>query len=136
MSKFITMKKSLLLTAFLSLSFFAIQAQVSETVDPKVNQLMQRFTSKNKATTTVSGWRIQLLATTDRQNMENSLRRFENLYPSIPVDWLHAKPYYKVRVGAFATKRDALRTLYILREDYPGAYPVQDNKIRSAELLR
>lgn len=97
---------------------------------------MQRFADSNKSKTNVNGWRIQLLATTDRQNMESSLRRFENLYPSIPVDWLHAKPYYKVRVGAFATKRDALRTLYILKEDYPGAYPVQDTKIRPEELLR
>ena len=114
-----------------------MQAQnVSETVEAKVSQLMQRFIDKNKAQTTVKGWRIQLMATNDRQNMENALRRFENLYPSIPVDWLHAKPYYKIRAGSFTTKREALRTLYILRSDYPGAYPVQDNNIRPEELLR
>ena len=84
----------------------------------------------------MSGWRIQILATTDRQNMESALRQFRNLYPSIPVDWLHTKPYYKVRAGAFTTKRDALRTLYILKADYPGAYPVQDNQIKPEELLR
>ncbi|MEZ4935518.1 MAG: SPOR domain-containing protein [Saprospiraceae bacterium] len=129
--------KKILLSLFLATSIVALQAQsISETVEPKVSQLMQRFIDQNKSKTTVQGWRIQLLATTDRQNMESSLSRFENLYPSIPVDWLHAKPYYKVRAGAFATKREALRTLYILREDYPGAYPVQDNEIRPEELLR
>lgn len=130
------MRKIILCLAFFSCYTFSYAQNITETVEPKVSQLMQRFADSNKSKTNVNGWRIQLLATTDRQNMESSLRRFENLYPSIPVDWLHAKPYYKVRVGAFATKRDALRTLYILKEDYPGAYPVQDTKIRPEELLR
>ncbi len=130
------MKKTILLLLLVP-AFTFLQAQnVTETVEPGVGKLMQRFIDQNQAKTTVRGWRIQLLATTDRQNMESSLRRFENLYPSIPVDWLHAKPYYKIRAGAFANKREALRTLYILREDYPGAYPVQDNDIRPEELLR
>jgi hypothetical protein len=131
------MKKNLFLLVFLFGAAITINAQsVTEKVDTRVGQLMERFINQNKSTTTVNGWRIQILATTDRQNMETSLRKFGNLYPSVPVDWLHTKPYYKVRAGAFATKRDALRTLYILKEDYPGAYPVQDNKIRPEELLR
>ena len=133
------MKKIILsLLAFLCISTFAtLRAQgVSETVDGKVKLLMERFEDNNKSKSTVTGWRIQIMATTDRQRMEAALRRFENLYPSIPADWLHAKPYYKVRAGAFATKRDALRTLYILKQDYPGAYPVQDSQIRPEELLR
>lgn len=130
---------SLLIVTFLSL-FICLQANaqgsVNETVEPNVTKLMDRFIEQNQATTTVSGWRIQILATTDRQRMEQALRQFENLYPSVPADWLHAKPYYKIRAGAFANKRDALRTLYILKRDYPAAYPVQDNKIRPEELLR
>ena len=129
--------RKIILCLSLLFSFIYLNAQsVTETVEPKVDQLMERFIDGNKAQTTVSGWRIQILATTDRQNMESALRRFENLYPSIPVDWVHAKPYYKVQAGAFSTKREALRTLYILKPDYPGAYPVQDNKIRPEELLR
>jgi len=117
--------------------FSALNAQgVTETVEPKVSQLMAKFIDQNKSMTTVKGWRIQILATNDRQKMEAALRDFENLYPSIPADWFHAKPYYKIRVGAFSSKRDALQTLYILKQDYPGAYPVQDNEIRPAELLR
>ena len=130
------MKNFILSLSFLFF-FVSLQAQsITESVDSKVVQLMERFVDQNKSQPTVSGWRIQILATNDRQNMESALRRFEYLYPSIPADWVHTKPYYKVRAGAFATKRDALRTLYILKEDYPGAYPVQDNQIRPEELLR
>ncbi|MEO1261366.1 MAG: SPOR domain-containing protein [Bacteroidota bacterium] len=130
------MRKIILCLSFLFSVVYIHAQSITETVEPKVDQLMNRFIDKNKAQTTVNGWRIQILATTDRQNMENALRRFENLYPSIAVDWVHAKPYYKVQAGAFATKTEALRTLYILKPDYPGAYPVQDNKIRPEELLR
>ena len=132
-----TMKKILLSLLLLS-TFSGLQAQgtVSETVEPQVERLMQRFVNQNRSKPTVKGWRIQILATTDRQRMEEALHKFERLYPSVHADWLHAKPYYKVRAGAFATKRDALRTLYILKQDYPAAYPVQDNKIRPGELLK
>lgn len=134
------MKKILLVAfAFLSFSFIMdaeAQGSVTETVEPKVAQLMNRFVRLNRVTTAVSGWRIQILATTDRQRMEQSLREFQALYPSVSADWVHAKPYFKIRAGAFTNKRDALQTLYILKRDYPAAYPVQDNAIRPEELLK
>ncbi len=112
------------------------QGKVSETVDPKVAQLMKTFVDNNNATTTIKGWRIQILASTDRQRVENALYQFKALYPNVPADWVHAKPYYKIRAGAFSSKREALRTLYILKQDYPAAYPVQDDDIKPQELLR
>ena len=132
------MKKLLLCAVLFLVSFFAAQAQgvINEKVEPNIASLMTRFVELNKATPTLKGWRIQILATTDRQRMEDALRQFGSLYPSIPADWVHSKPYYKVRAGAFTSKRDALRTLYILKRDYPTAYPVQDDQIKPEELLR
>jgi sporulation related protein len=126
---------------FLSCSIFfcslvQAQGQVSETIDPKVAQLIKTFVDNNNAATTLKGWRIQILASTDRQRVENALYQFQALYPNVPADWVHAKPYYKIRAGAFTSKREALRTLYILKPDYPAAYPVQDNAIKPQELLR
>ncbi len=112
------------------------QGSVKENVEQSIVTLMSRFTELNKSTPYVKGWRIQILATTDRQRMEDALRQFGSLYPNIPSDWVHTKPYYKVRAGAFTTKRDALRVLYILKRDYPTAYPVQDDQIKPEELLR
>lgn len=76
------------------------------------------------------------MATTDRQRMENALGQFQALYPWVASSWVHTKPYYKIRAGAFASKRDALRTLYLLKRDYPAAYPIQDIEIKPEELLR
>lgn len=130
--------RKLILAAFLlisGISFAMGQGRVNEKVEPKVADLMKLFTDINKSTKTVKGWRIQLLATTDRDRMETALRQFESLYPNILVDWVHAKPYYKLRAGAFSSKREALQTLYVLKPDYPTAYPVSDNEIKPIELL-
>lgn len=108
--------------------------QVKET--PEVTRIMTRFVASNKASTTVNGWRVQLLATTDRQRMESVQQSFQYRYPNIPVDWVHNKPYYKLRAGAFTNKMDAQRLRYILERDYDGLYLVFDDNINVRELLR
>ncbi len=111
------------------------QGRISIEYEAGVETLVNKFVELNKATEFISGWRIQLLATTDRVRMEDALRNFRFLYPHVPVDWVHSKPYYKIRAGAFARKQDAIRLLYILKQDYPAAYPAQDDHIRPEELL-
>ncbi len=132
-----TMRRLILLAFFLPAGFFFARAQgtISEKLEPKVADLIKLYTDTNKAAKFVKGWRIQLLATTDRDRAETSLQQLQSRYPNIAADWIHAKPYYKLRAGAFTSKRDALQMLYLLKLDYPTAYPVQDNEIKPVELL-
>lgn len=103
--------------------------------DPVIIQMMDVYTQTNKSRKTVEGWRIQLLATPDRQNLDRSMQTFQFRYPTLYADWVHHNPYYKIRVGAFSSKLDALRLYYLLKPDYPGAYLVADNQIKPQELL-
>ncbi len=103
--------------------------------EPKIRQMMDAFIANNKAKDAVEGWRIEILATTSRQEMDRVMESFQNKYPELPIDWVHANPYFKVRVGAFADKMEATRMLHALKEDYPAAYRVMDNKMRPEELL-
>ena len=131
--------KKYFLPILLLLGFAAVsqaQGNVTEKVDPAVASLMKRYVDGNKSTKTISGWRIQLMATTDRQKVEDALKKFESLYPNINADWVQSKPYYKLRAGAFTTKRDAIATQYLLKNDYPTAYPVQDGEIKPEELTK
>ncbi|MBI1225203.1 MAG: hypothetical protein GC192_08170 [Bacteroidetes bacterium] len=132
------MKKYILPFALLAICYTSIQAQgnITEKVDPSVASLMKRFVDINKSTQTVSGWRIQILATTDRQRVEEALNKFESLYPNISADWIQSKPYYKLRAGAYVSKRDAIAAQYLLKNDYPTAYPVTDNEIKPEELIK
>ena len=102
--------------------------------DPIVTQMMDKFVEKNKQKKTSAGWRVQIASTTDRRQMDETLKKFQQDYPEIPIAWVHAKPYYQVRAGAFKTKLESLRLLSLLKPEYPEAYPVADTNIKQSEL--
>jgi hypothetical protein len=93
----------------------------------KVKSLMSAYIQKNKANSTIRGWRIQILSTTDRKEMENTRSRFISFYPSIPNNWKHVSPYYQIRVGAFRSKEEMQELLYELKKDFPASISVQDD---------
>lgn len=129
------MKKLVFLLAIISSCTVTITAQnITLNEQAAISQMMQRFVEINRATIAVDGWRIQLLATTDRTKMDSAMRNFQSRYPNIAVDWVHERPYYKLRAGAFTSKLEATRVLYSLKKDYPSAYPAQDKNIRPQEL--
>ena len=103
--------------------------------DEPIGQMMERFAELNKSRKFVPGWRVQILATADRSRLETVKQSFQYRYPNIPVDWMHNKPYYKLRAGAFSTKLEAMRLKFILEQDYPGIYLVKDDKIQPEELI-
>lgn len=111
------------------------QNKVTIVEDPAVTKMMEQYSQEHKALQAVEGWRVQILATPDRQNLDRSLQTFQSRFPSLTADWVHHNPYYKIRVGAFTTKLEALRLLYLLKPEYPGAYLVADNKMKPSELL-
>jgi len=115
------MKK--IVNLLLGILFFcaASQAQVQITEDAAVASLVQRHMDQSRMSTTISGWRIQLLATTDRRKVENEESKFIQRYPLIQVNWVHSKPYYKLKAGAFANRLDATRLLKDFKKYYPSA---------------
>jgi len=129
------MKKIIIiLVAFLSMTSSAFSQNVIIKETPGITQLVEKHIELNRATLTIDGWRIQLFATTDRSKLEGARGTFINRYPNMPVDWVHASPWYRLRAGAFATKLDATRTLNSLKIYYPDAYLAKD-KIKTSELL-
>jgi hypothetical protein len=102
---------------------------------PEVDRIMQGYTSTNRSTTTVRGWRLQILSTSDRERMEQTRNTFRMQFPYIPVSYVHNRPYYLLRVGAFTDQRDAIRIQYLIRPFFPSTYLVQDNEIKVTELF-
>ena len=120
--------------ALLTISCLAISQNIIVNETSAITQLVEKHIELNRATSTINGWRIQLFATTDRSKLEGARGTFINRYPNIPVDWVHASPWYRLRAGAFATKLDATRMLNSLKIYYPDAYLAKD-KIKTSELL-
>lgn len=124
---------------FFFLVFFSARTASAQNVkveeEAVVTQMMEQFVNVNKSQEFVEGWRVQILATTDRQKLESARAAFSYRYPSIASNWEHSKPYYKLKAGAFTSKLETLRLLYLLKSEYPGAYLVKDNKISPEELI-
>ena len=129
------MKKIIVtLATLLLITSFGISQNIIVKETPGITQLVEKHIELNRATLTIDGWRIQLFATTDRSKLEGARGTFINRYPNMPVDWVHASPWYRLRAGAFATKLEATRTLNSLKIYYPDAYLAKD-KIKTSELL-
>jgi len=132
-----TMKKIIVLPIFLTFTF-SVFAQINVHVreDNTISRMMYHMVQNNQLDEGVSGWRIQVLATTDRRKLEDVKEKFQRTYPEVNVDWKHDKPYYKLRAGAFSSKLEAARLLYRLKREFPSAYPAKDNNINPREFIQ
>ena len=127
---------ALLFFLFLTAAPAVLPAQtVSITTEPGIDQLLGLFMDQSETETKVDGWRVQILATTDRNRLNTVESEFKVNYPSVPVDWVHTKPYYKLRAGAFQTKQEAERLKFTLNRQFEGVYLVKD-QVGESELLR
>ena len=112
----------------------SLSAQVVINEEPSVTRLMQVYKSNNVQETMIRAWRIQIIATTDRSQMDAANRKFERIYPHIDYSWQHNPPYYQVQVGAYEKKEDLEAFLLQLKRDFPSAVPIQDD-IKKTDLL-
>jgi len=107
----------------------------SQIMEPApVSDLMEQWKNYNLDHHEVRGWRIQLLATVDRRQVETAQRTFENRYPEYPTHVASNQPYFHLKTGAFLTTQKAQAFLKKLQHDYPAAIIVED-EIKSEELL-
>jgi len=102
--------------------------------DPKVTQVMNNWISGNRANPRIEGWRVQIMASTDRAQVEQARNRFRTEYPEVAATSVQEQPYYKLRVGAFRNKQQALAFIAILT-GWPGAYPAKDANIHPRDFL-
>ena len=74
---------------------------------------------------TVQGFRIQILTTQDKAAADERAAEAEAAWGT-PVEVAWKAPYYRVRVGAFASRSAAQSTLGAVQQQYPDAFLVPD----------
>ena len=95
----------------------------------EVKQAMTQYVAKN-ASKSLSGYRIRVFydnspqARTRSEAIENSLLE---QYPGHKVYRSFESPNYKVLIGNFRSKDEALRMFNALKKTYPTAYIIKDN---------
>ena len=95
----------------------------------EVKQAMAQYVGKN-ASKSISGYRIRVFydntpqARTRSEAIENALME---QYPEHKVYRSFESPNYKVLIGNFRSKDEALRIFNALKKTYPTAYIIKDN---------
>lgn len=75
---------------------------------------------------TFQGFRIQVHFGSDRTGAASAKTDFSLKYPSYTVYLTYQQPYFKVCVGDFRTKLEAVSALNKIKKDYPGAFVMRD----------
>ncbi|MEN0046473.1 MAG: SPOR domain-containing protein [Bacteroidota bacterium] len=122
-------------TLLFTFALSVAKAQVVVNEPATISDMLDRYVQLNKRSSKVTGWRILIHATRNRVEMENVLRKFQFNYPNINATWVHDRPYYKVRAGAFESKLEAQRLLHVIRRDYPDASTIRDTNMNMGELI-
>lgn len=103
--------------------------------DVKINQTeyvkdaMRRQVADN-ASRTLSGYRVRIFfdnKQTARVESEETLKRFESMYHDVVAYRTYANPYFKVTVGDFRTRSEAVKLLERIKGAFPSAFVVKEN---------
>ena len=92
------------------------------------NSIRRHISSNAKRTST--GYRVRIFfdnRQTARNESENTLKRFKQLFPEVAAYRIYANPYFKVTVGDFRTKTEAMSLLTRIKGAFPSAFVVKES---------
>ena len=81
------------------------------------------------ASRTVSGYRVRIFfdnKKTARAESEETLKRFESMYHDVKAYRIYSNPYFKVTVGDFRTRSEAMELLTRIKPSFPSAFIVKE----------
>ena len=93
-----------------------------------LGSMRQHISSNVKRT--LSGYRVRIFfdnKQSARTESEKTLKQFKELYPGVAAYHIYANPYFKVTVGDFRTKSEAMALLTRIKGAFPNAFVVKEN---------
>jgi hypothetical protein len=92
------------------------------------NALRKQIQDNSKRT--MNGYRVRIFfdnKQTARAESEETIKRFEDIYHDVKAYRTYANPYFKVTVGDFRTKSEAMELLSRIKREFPSAFVVKEN---------
>lgn len=89
-----------------------------------INDLVSKYKKILRAQGGVEGWRIQIAFKAKREDILTKQAKFTRLYPKIPAQIIFDSPYYKLTVGNFRYRNQALKIQDKIKKSFPAAHPV------------
>lgn len=98
--------------------------------DPLLTEMLEWHVSNNKKDKQIEGFRVEIFFSSDADAKEKALKKkveFLKLYPENTVHVKYVAPNFRVRVGDFRTKNEALKLFKEIKNTYPLSFIVSDN---------
>jgi len=123
--------------SFFSILTLNIYCQQSDRIIPttEVSNLFGKYKEIHRESSTLKGWKIQILSTTNRRNMEKVRGEFMYRHPGYGIRSDFSNPYYVLRVGSFETKNQAMPLFKELKNKFGQALLVVEN-IKKSDLIK
>lgn len=98
-----------------------------------LDSLVRYSAQSNANQTTLDGFRIQIYSgsgVTSKNDAAETQARFMKMHPEEKAYIIYNAPFWRVRVGDYRTRSEALRLLNKLGGSFSGSYIVRDNTVR------
>lgn len=91
--------------------------------DHRIDALSKTY----KATFKLKGYRVQIHQGNKRQPANQTRASFSRVHPKTKAHLDYDQPFYKVKVGDFKTKLEALKYKNFIIKEFPNSFIVKDN---------
>lgn len=94
-----------------------------------ISTAMQSHISGNRDRK-LPGFRVRIFfdnSQNARSMSETTVKRFSLSHPGVPVYRTYQNPFFKVVVGDYRTRSEAMEFLQKIKGEYPGAFVVKEN---------
>ena len=106
-------------------SIFNDNDNLTEVNKIELSKLLTKYEKQLLKTNGIIGWRVQIKFTSKREEIHPYQIKFKKLFPEIPVQIIFDSPYYKLTVGNFRTRNEALKVKDLISTKFPGAHHIK-----------
>ncbi len=107
-------------------STFAQQGRVLMSDSSKTNHLLEVYKQINEARKSIPGYRVQIHFGGEREKAKEVKSKFLSQYHQVQAYESYQSPNFRVRVGDFRTRLEAINFQKKISANFPAAYVVQD----------
>jgi hypothetical protein len=97
--------------------------------DPRLEKMLNWHIENNKINNKIDGFRVEIFFSSEFDAKDKALKKkkeFLSVYPDNIVHVKYISPNFRVRVGDFRTKNEALKLYREIKNTYPVAFIVAD----------
>lgn len=105
------------------------------TSSTSLDSLFIHSTRGNYAQESMEGFRVQIYSgsgVASKGEAQNAQAKFLHSFPATKVYVIYNAPFWRVRVGDFRTRSEAIQMLNRVRGSFAGSYIVRDNTVRKS----